>query len=250
MDLEKILVCDLDGTLAPSKAPLEKPMAEVICRVLRSRKMAVISGASFEQFEHQFLSYLPASAAELSNLHLFPINGSAYFNYDGSVWRQVYMETLTEIEKKRIYDAFGMALPASAADVHDVGGRVDILEDRGGQITFSGLGQEAPLPQKQAWDPDESKRMRIVELLKKEIPDFEIRIGGATSIDVTRKGITKAYAIRKIEEHLKVSKENIVFIGDALFPGGNDSAAKETGVTCIAVAGPQETLKILEQSLL
>ena len=121
----------------------------------------------------------------------------------------------------------------------------EIVEDRGGQITFSGRGQDAPLDVKSVWDPDQTKRRKIVDLLKLEIPEFEIRMGGATSIDVTHPGITKAYAIGKIKEVLSISTEDIVFIGDALYPGGNDESAKETGVECVAVSGPTETEKVL-----
>jgi len=249
MDEKKVIVCDLDGTLAKSKAPLEQNMSEVISRVLQNHRMAVISGASFDQFQSQFLSHLTATPAELKNLYLFPINGSAHYAYDEGAgkWNEVYLEKLTDVEKKEIYAAFGHSIPESGVDVYDPYGKVDILEDRGGQVTFSARGQDAPLEVKQAWDPDEKKRMKIVEILKGYIPDLEARIGGAHSIDVTRKGITKAYAIAKIEEYLHVSKEDIVFLGDALFPGGNDFQVKETGVECIQVSGPDEALQYLQR---
>ena len=113
------------------------------------------------------------------------------------------------------------------------------------EINFSGRGQEAPLDIKQVWDPDHSKRQKIVEILQKYIPEFEMRIGGTTSIEVTHPGITKAYAIRKMEELVGVSQKDIIFIGDALYSGGNDSSARETGVECISVSGPEETEKVL-----
>jgi phosphomannomutase len=250
MTLSKtVIACDLDGTLAPSKQPLQEPMGSLLCTILETSRLAVISGASFGQFETQFLSHLPCIGPQLGNLHIFPVNGSAYFSYDTATsgWKQIYADVLDDIEKQRIFDALGQAIPESGADVQDARGPVDIVEDRGSQITFSGLGQDAPLEAKQAWDPDEKKRAKIAAVLERLIPEFEIRIGGATSIDITRKGITKAYAIRKIEEYLGVAKEDIVFIGDALFPGGNDSAAKETGVRCISVSGPEETMKVLQE---
>ncbi len=250
MNDTKVIVCDLDGTLAPSKGPLGESMAETISAVLKTHRMAVISGASIEQFKIQFLSHLPDDPSRLKNLYLFPVNGSAYYVYDESdeqKWKKVYLEELTLEEKKRIYDAYGIAIEKSGIAVYDPYGKVDILEDRGGQVTFSGWGQEAPLEVKEAWDPDKTKRAKIVEILKEYLPDLEVRIGGATSIDITRKGIDKAYAIRKIEEHLKVGVTDIVFLGDALFPGGNDASVKTTGVECIMVSGPEETEEILKR---
>jgi len=38
----------------------------------------------------------------------------------------------------------------------------------------------------------------------------------------------------------------MLFVGDALFEGGNDFPARRTGVTCIQVAGPSETVKVIE----
>jgi hypothetical protein len=38
----------------------------------------------------------------------------------------------------------------------------------------------------------------------------------------------------------------MIFIGDALFVGGNDYPAKEAGVVCIPVRGPDETKRVTE----
>ena len=246
---EKIVVCDLDGTLAPSKSALEKEMASLICGVLKKHKFAVISGGSYKQFQKQFVNHLFCGEDNLDKLYLFPTNGSSCFIYDKSdgTWKKLYEENLSEFEKEKILKAFDKVLPESGIDLSFPFGK--IVEDRGGQITFSGRGQEAPLEIKEMWDQNRSKREKIVEMLLKEIPEFEIRIGGATSIDVTKKGITKAYAIGKIEEILNVPKEDIVFIGDALFSGGNDFSAKETGVECISVSGPSDTEKVLKKYL-
>jgi hypothetical protein len=73
-----------------------------------------------------------------------------------------------------------------------------------------------------------------------------VRIGGTTSIDVTPRGVNKAYGIRKLEEYLKVSQDRIVFVGDALYQGGNDYPAKATGVDCIQVKGPEETKQLIQ----
>lgn len=78
------------------------------------------------------------------------------------------------------------------------------------------------------------------------IPGFTVRLGGATSIDVTKPGIDKGYGIRKLRDILGTAIEDMIYIGDALFPGGNDYPAKEAGVLSIAVRGPQETKPVTE----
>jgi len=38
----------------------------------------------------------------------------------------------------------------------------------------------------------------------------------------------------------------MIFVGDALFPGGNDYPAKEAGVVSIQVRDPNETKRVIE----
>jgi phosphomannomutase len=86
----------------------------------------------------------------------------------------------------------------------------------------------------------------ILAILAPMIPDFSIQMGGATSIDVTRGGIDKAYGIGKLREILGIDLADMIFVGDALFPGGNDYPAKQAGVLTIAVRDPHETKRVIE----
>ncbi|MEI9899455.1 MAG: HAD hydrolase family protein [Hyphomicrobium sp.] len=104
----------------------------------------------------------------------------------------------------------------------------------------------APLEEKKKWDPDFAKRKKISEILMPMIPGFSVRLGGSTSIDVTRPGIDKAYGVKKLRETLGVAIQDMLFIGDALFPGGNDYPVKQTGVMSIEVRDPHETKRVIE----
>jgi hypothetical protein len=73
-----------------------------------------------------------------------------------------------------------------------------------------------------------------------------VRLGGTTSVDVTKPGIDKAYGIGKLRDTLGISIQEMIFIGDALFPGGNDYPAKEAGVLCIKVRDPNESKRVIE----
>ena len=94
---------------------------------------------------------------------------------------------------------------------------------------------------KEKWDPDFAKRKKIKAILDTFIPEFSVRIGGSTSVDITKPGIDKAYGIGKLRDILAVSIQEMIYIGDALFPGGNDYPAQQAGVVCIPVKGPPET---------
>ena len=141
------------------------------------------------------------------------------------------------IEKEKIISSLKKAVAEAGFKVEKVWG--EVIEDRGSQITFSALGQQAPLEEKKKWDPDFAKRKKIKAILDTFIPEFSVRMGGATSIDVTKPGIDKAYGIRKLRDILGISLKEMIFIGDALFAGGNDYPAEEAGVVSIPVRGSQ-----------
>jgi phosphomannomutase len=240
--MKKLIVFDLDGTLAESKSPLDAAMAALLHDLLGVVKVAVISGGDWPQFEQQLLSNLPQDES-LVNLSLLPTCGTKFFQYQGH-WKKLYSEDFTNEEKEKIICSLKKAVTDAGFQVEKVWG--EVIEDRGSQITFSALGQQAPLEEKNKWDHDFSKRKKIKAIVDTLIPEFSVRMGGATSIDITKPGIDKAYGIRKLRDLLGISLEEMVFIGDALFPGGNDYPAKEAGVVSIAVRGPNETKPVTE----
>ena len=240
---KQLIIFDLDGTLAPSKSPLEPDMADLLVKLLERKKVAIISGGGYPQFETQLLHSLPHGSDNYSNLLLMPTSGTRLYAWKGA-WAEQYAEHLSQREKEKIMTSLNSALKANGY-VQPEKMYGDAIEDRGSQITFSACGQNAPLELKAGWDPDRSKRQSIVLTLQPKIPEFDVRIGGTTSIDITKKGVNKAYGIRRLEEYLKMPLEDMVFVGDALFHGGNDYPAKATGIDCIQVSGPEETKKLV-----
>lgn len=240
--MKSLIVFDLDGTLAKSKSALDDEMAGLLTRLLGVVKVAIISGGDYPQFQTQVLGRLPA-AGNLANLSILPTSGTKFFSYDGE-WRKLYSEDLTDAEKQKIEDSLEKAVAQSGLQPKETWG--ERIEDRGTQITYSALGQQAPLEAKAQWDPDFSKRKQIQAMLDVMLPNFSVRLGGTTSIDVTRPGIDKAYGIRKLRDILNIPLAAMLFIGDAIFPGGNDYAAKEAGVDCIAVRDPEETKRVVD----
>lgn len=242
---KELIIFDMDGTLTPSKFPMEKDMAELFLKLLARKKVAVISGTNFPKFQTDILNLLPVSSDYLSNLILLPTSGGQLYVWRGT-WVEQYAEHLTPQEKEKIMTTLNVTLPV-AGYVKPEKTYGPLIEDRGSQITFSALGQQAPLDLKLAWDPGQVKLRKIAEALKAKLPEFEISIGGTTSIDITRRGINKSFAIRKLEEYLKMPLDHMLFVGDRIFPGGNDFPAKATGVDCISVKGPEETKQLIRE---
>jgi len=220
-------------------------MAKLVVQLLRHRYVAVASGGAFEQFELQFLAKLPANA-NFSNLFLFPTNCASgyYYNLRLGRFQQEYDIRLSGREVKRIFRSFAAVFeemeyvpPKKTYGV--------ILENRGSQVTFSALGQKAPLRLKERWDPHQRKRQKIRKLLKKYLPNLEISIGGTTSIDVTKKGVNKTLCVKKLEQRLHVGKKDMLYVGDALFKGGNDYIMKSAKIACASVSNPEATKKLI-----
>jgi phosphomannomutase len=240
--MKRLIVFDLDGTLAQSKASLDAEMGTLLGHLLEVVKVAVISGGAWLQYEKQVLAHLPDDE-RLKNLSLLPTCGTKFYRRNGA-WTMLYSEDFSPDQKQKIIGALTTALDQSGVQTGRHWG--ELIEDRGSQITFSALGQEAPLADKKAWDPDFKKREKIKAILDPLIPEFSVRLGGATSIDVTEHGIDKAYGIRKLRDVLGIDIKDMVFVGDAIFPGGNDYPAKQAGVVSIEVRDPDETKRVIE----
>jgi phosphomannomutase len=240
--MKKLIVFDLDGTLAESKSFVDSEMASLLHDLLGIVKVAVISGGDWPQFEKQVISHLPQDGS-LANLSLLPTCGTKFYSYTED-WKKIYSEDFTSEEKEKIMTSLKKAVAEAGFKPEKLWG--EQIEDRGSQITFSALGQQAPLEEKKKWDSDFGKRKKIKAILDRLIPRFSVRLGGATSVDVTKPGIDKAYGIRKLRDVLGISLKEMLFVGDALFAGGNDYPAEQAGVFSISTRGPHETKRIIQ----
>jgi len=88
--VKKLIVFDLDGTLADSKSSLDPEMSALLHDLLRVVQVAVISGGNWPQFEEQLLSSLPRDG-RLTNLSLLPTCGTKFFQYGGD-WKEIYSQ--------------------------------------------------------------------------------------------------------------------------------------------------------------
>ena len=204
----------------------------------------MISGGDWPQFETQVVDRLPADA-RLERLWIMPTSGTKLYRFVGGAWKAIYAEDFSPEERDRILKALDQAVEEAGFKGEKTWG--EQIEDRASQITFSGLGQEAPLDAKKAWDPDRKKREAMQKAAQKELPDLSINIGGSTSIDVTHKGVDKAYGMEKLAAASGIPKAEMLFMGDAVYPGGNDwPVPDEAKVDTVAVGSIAETKRAIE----
>ncbi len=240
----RLVAFDLDDTLAPSKSPVDPRMAESLVDLLGAVEVCVISGGQFGQFAMQLVDNLPLDHPEaLARLHLMPTCGTQYYRFEQGAWVQQYAENLTDADK-------AAALAAVEQEARRLGFWESetwgpILEDRGSQITFSALGQAAPVDAKKAWDPTGEKKNTLRAAVQALLPGLEVRSGGSTSVDITRRGIDKAYGMNRLAELTGIPLDDMLFVGDRLDPDGNDYPVKALGVECIAVEGWEDTAEVV-----
>jgi len=252
---KSLIVFDLDGTLTPTKSPLEADMSRALAALLAEKKVAVIGGGNYKQFRKQFIANLDCPTGLLANLFLFPTTATAFYRYEGG-WKNVYAHTLSKAQKqsvrkavKDVFKEIGYVPPKKTYG--------KTLEDRGSQMSYSFLGQDvvAQLGKKgvrlkEEWTKKNTPlKLEIAGMLQKKLPELEVHAAGFTTIDITKQGIDKAYGVRQIEKYLRIPIKDMVFIGDALYPGGNDAAAKKSGVQTVPTTGPKETIAIIKKIL-
>jgi HAD superfamily hydrolase (TIGR01484 family) len=244
---KKLIAFDLDDTLAVSKTPITDRMGELLVELLDTYEVCIISGGRFEQFKSQVVDRLDAPVHKLNRMHMMPTCGTRYYRYDEleKDWQLQYSEDLTSDEKSQIAKALELSAKELGVWVEKPYG--DIIEDRGSQVTYSALGQKAPAEVKYKWAEENAELKKVLrQRVAEQLPELEVRLGGTTSVDVTRIGIDKAYGMHKLIQALEISKDEILFIGDKLQEGGNDYPVKAMGVDSIEVDGWEDTALVLE----
>jgi len=242
----KTIVFDIDGTLTRSKLPLDEEIAKLLSLLMEKYQLAIISGAGFEQFKWQILDHLP-NGSKLENLYLLPTDGTVFCRYNGD-WQCQADSAMSPEDKTHIAQAFENIFEESGLEKpKKLYG--ELVEDRGAQLNFSALGQDAPIELKEKWDPDNKNRELIIKILKNYLPGFSMRIGGTTSIEITRSGIDKSYGLKKLMKLTNFSKDDILYVGDKFSEGGNDAPVLALGIEYKEVKGPEETKKVILELL-
>lgn len=244
---KKLIAFDLDDTLAVSKSPVSDRMGMLLAQLLEKYEVCVISGGKFEQFKAQITDRLEISPEQMRKFHMMPTCGTRYYRYDEVTndWTLQYAEDLSDNQKKEIITV--LEDEASRIDLKNEKTWGPIIEDRKSQISYSILGQQAPPEEKYKWsDKFQDIKKEFHGRVSERLPELEVRLGGATTVDITRLGIDKAYGMNKLIETLKISKDEILFVGDKLEEGGNDYPVKAMGIDTIAVERWEDTALIVE----
>ena len=252
-----LIVFDLDGTLTERKKKISKVVCERLVELNKHYNVGIISGCSFNRMGWQFIDPWFDTSNTMSNFNMFllPTSGAEMRIHGGWVdpWKsRLYENDFTLIEKFKIMNAFNYAnqdlgYPVECDDnMETIHG--EIVDDRGGQVTFSMIGFDAPVYMRDGFDNDYGLRNDFAYLMQEYLgSDFSIKIGGSTSIDVNKKDIDKSYGLVKLLLHLKTDPNNVIYFGDKFDYFENDEPILKMGIKCVNVEHPDETLICIEE---
>jgi hypothetical protein len=245
--MPRAVAFDLDDTLAESFQPPSDEMVAKIKALLALVPFAIVSGAKFDRIKSEILDRLTDSP-RVDNLYVLADNAAQGFVYSNGDWVRVYTNEFSPDEQSHIETMLRDAVAKNDMHGEDQKYEPELLKDPA-EIRYAALGLDASEEDKKNWDPDMSKRRKLQELLSSRLPGCEVSIGGKTTIDITRKGINKASGILWLSQRLGIPIREMLYVGDALYEGGNDAVVIPTGVQTRAVTGPTDTAKIIDQLL-
>ncbi|OGG49099.1 hypothetical protein A3G63_02995 [Candidatus Kaiserbacteria bacterium RIFCSPLOWO2_12_FULL_52_8] len=241
-----MIIFDVDRTLTRSKLPANSEMVKALSELLATKRVGIISGDSLSILKRDIVSLLPVES-DFGNLFLLPTSGAALYVWKQEDWHEVYAEILTGEDTSKIGGMIRSACEETGLIDLSAPSYGERIEYRGAQVTLSALGQQAPIEEKEKWDPNGSKKRALRDAIARLLPEYDVKTGGSTSVDVTRHGVNKAYGIRRLSEHLSIPISEMLYVGDALYPEGNDEVVGETGIATRQVSGPDETLQIISE---
>lgn len=201
----KHLFFDMDKTVAPSRQPILPEMYALLSAL--PHDITIVSGQLSEKIAWQ---------SNNLDAHYLGQNGNHAMHRAG---HELWHTPLSDTEVAEVMAHIETLL----ADLEEQPNpEHNPIENRGAQITFSPVGNTAPVELKQVYDPDRAKRLGLLAKYPLQSETMMAVIGGSTSIDYIPKERHKGKNVAKFIEHIGWNKDECVYFGDGLYPGGND----------------------------
>lgn len=241
--MKKMIICDIDGTLAKSDTEVTDDMLEVISKLQEKYTFVTMGNGTFNHLYNQFVRKYQEKVGK--ELYIFALGGLEGYKLIDEGVLKIYSNDLSFEEKTKIIRTISECIKK----YNLVPDTYDQIEERGSMVVFSIIGRKADKKLKKEFDPTKEKRKKLIkEFFKPRLPEFEMVIGGTTTIDFTKKGFNKSFGIKKVKEIFGYEYDEMIYFGDDLQKGGNDYAVKEF-VEAVEVKNPDETLIKLKEFL-
>ncbi len=227
----KHLFFDMDQTIAPARQSILPEMYKLLSSL--SQDIVIVSGQEVSKIMWQS-DNLPAYTLGQNGNHATDLENNELWNIP-----------LDDDHRKEI-----MAHIESIVQIlgHELNHEWSPIEDRGAQITFSPIGNTAPHEYKMTYDPDRKKRESLMQQIPFESDELVVKIGGSTSLDYIHKDRHKGTNVQKLIDLMGWNKDDCIYFGDGLYPGGNDEAVIGV-IETVAVEDHHDTYKKLQELL-
>ncbi len=247
MNCPRVAIFDLDDTLAESFESPSKEMIGRIIRLLERIPVAIVTGRDFPWMARDFLPRIVA-AGHMEHFHLFPEGAAQCLQWDGREWKELYGWSISDEDRAHIRKEVLKSVEETGV-LEGLPCFGEQFVQKRAMVAFAALGTKVPHDLKYSWDPGNKRRATLRDAIAAKLPEFDVLMGGATSTDVTRKGVNKSHGVNWLSKKLGIPASEMLYVGDALYPGGNDEVVTATGIQTREVSGPPETLKVLDELL-
>lgn len=237
----KIIICDVDGTVTEDLKPLSASMCTSMYLQNKHEKLLIfMSGTNIAELKRMISDYIWFT-------HILCGSSGAHIVLVADAHNEVELKNIIipleerKLIKKCLEETIKkFNLPRIS----------DQILDRESQVTLSCIGRYADSTIKNNFDPNGYKRLEMVEYIKQFLPNYSIKVGGTTSIDILKDNFDKAKGIKLLMSLMDgITEESTIFIGDKLFEGGNDYPALQV-LNSVQVKDPNELIGLFALSLL
>jgi phosphomannomutase len=253
--MNSIVLFDMDGTLTPPRSKMESFVLNPLRDLQKFADIGIVTGSDYDYIMQQCEAVFDIGGLKLDNLYLFPCNGTKRYVWKNCSYRKTYdVEMIEKIGKEdyRYIMQSLFALQLSMSITFELPCTGTFFDYRGSMLNWCPIGRLAESEDREAWIKLDLKH-KIREKYLKEIRDaidkknikVDVTLGGSTSFDLYPAGWDKTY----VTEHLQ-DYENIIFVGDACDPSGNDytlyTLLKDGENTqSFRVDSPQDTVNLI-----
>ena len=271
--MKTALALDIDNTLTPPRLPLEKEMADILNRLRVPFFLA--AGSHLSLLQEQFF-YPLYQFGFRKQYDAFVSNGAIHYHCDYSSKMSIELvskfeirEHLGETDYKFLIEKVTEVLDMKEYPLeHSLKVSEGRVVDRVSMVNLCPIGrknQEGTDDRRNrenfvSFDQATGYRGKVLRHLNQELStliktkNLKITLGGQTSFDIGVVGEDKTKPVRTLLER---GFERVIFIGDALFEGGNDAAIADfirtwpSGSKCpveaIQVNSRSETIDMLHK---
>jgi len=217
---KKLICLDLDGTLTQHKTPMGDDVRAALDSLRQHYQLVMISGGGCDRIYKQMGEY--------------PIDILGNYGMQESTVENGKFKLIAQhrtVPNTSFFLTKCQELREKYGYTHYYGNPVEFHQS--GMVTFGLLGTDAPAEEKLNFDVDKKKRQAMYPEVCKVFSDYAVFIGGTTSFDIAAKRYNKYDAAMRYAEKRGIKKDEILYIGDDMGDGGNDSHIRLYGMDYI-----------------